>query len=245
MTFRPSRPEAKDAIASNEDQSSGVRPVRGQQQSAWGLPAPRRGLTPLFTNQTSSLDSAPAKNSSSSSSSSPFASTFSSVVNPTVQDQNSSHLSFSSRSSFPSLQSGSRQGQSGQLHSSPQTRAITPSSIPHLASSAAVSATASQAGGGGSGGGGGSFRNQTFSPPLVTSPISNTFDRSTYSGSNPPSTSSSQSSVSKIVNTQIFLLLGSITEKEGKAKWEAQAEAIRKVHCTHTPKLHRCAGNKD
>lgn len=35
--------------------------------------------------------------------------------------------------------------------------------------------------------------------------------------------------MSKIVIAQIFLLLGSITEKEGKAKWESQAEQIRKV----------------
>lgn len=42
-------------------------------------------------------------------------------------------------------------------------------------------------------------------------------------------TTPTNQSVSKIVVTQVFLLLGSITEKEGKAKWDSQADAIRKV----------------
>lgn len=233
MTFRPSHPAAKDSNASNEDQSSGLRPVRGQ-QSAWGLPAPRQGLTPLSTTLNSALDSPLSVRNSSSPSS--FTSGFPPIVNPhaQVESPRSANLSFSSRSSFPSLQSGSRQGHPSQLSLASQSRAITPSSNPQSASSAAASATASQAGGGGSAGSGGSSRNQTFSPPPLTSPISNNFDRSTYSGRNPSSNSASQSSVSKIVDTQIFILLGSITEKEGKAKWEAQAKNLRQVRCNLT-----------
>ena len=39
----------------------------------------------------------------------------------------------------------------------------------------------------------------------------------------------SQSSLSKISATQLFLLLDTLSEKEGKAKWEAKAEKIRKL----------------
>lgn len=228
MTFRPSHPAAKDSSAPNEDQSSGLQPVRGQ-QSAWGLPAPRRGLTPLSTNLASSLD--PSSSVRKSSSPSPFTSNFPPILTPTAQDQpaRGANTTFSSRSSFPSLQSGSRQGHPSHLSLATQSRAITPSSNPQSASSAAASTTTSQAGGGGSLGGGGGLRTQTFSPPPLTSPISNNFDRSTYSGRTSTSNSASQSSVSKIVDTQIFILLGSITEKEGKAKWEAQAKNIRQV----------------
>lgn len=228
MTFRPSHPAAKDSIAPNEDQSSGLQPVRAQ-QSAWGLPAPRRGPAPLSTTLNSSLDTSSSVRNSSSSS--PFTSNFPPILSPTAQDQSSRNAtsSFPSRSAFPSLQSGSRQGQPGHLTLSTQARAITPSSNSQSASSAAASATTSQAGGGGSAGGGGGFRNQTFSPPPLTSPVNTNFDRSTYGGRTSSSNSASQSSVSKIVDTQIFILLGSITEKEGKAKWETQAKNIRQV----------------
>lgn len=228
MNLPPSNP---NSFASQSSQSTGARLVRGQ-SSAWGLPAPgsrsRRGLTPLSTNLGSSFsDTGRTKNTASPS---PFTSTFSSVLNSTTQSENTK--GGNSSSAFPSLQSGFPQAQSGQSLLSPRSRAITPSSASHSASSAAASTTASQVGGGGSSGGGGSFsRNQTFSPPLtqhsLTSPTNIPFDRPGLSGS--ISGTSSQSSVSKIVATQINILLGSITEKEGKAKWEIQAEAIRKV----------------
>lgn len=234
-SFPPPHPAAQNSIASSTNKSSGAQPVRGQ-QSAWGLPAPgtsaRRGLTPLSTNLgSSSLESSGRP--SHTSSSSPFASSFSSVLNSSTPNESSrpSYPSSTAASTFPSLQSGSQQASSGQSLLSPRSRAITPSSTPFSASSAAASTTASQAGGGGSSGGGGSFRHQTFSPPLphhnLSSPI-NAFDRS-FTGSVSSSAVSGQSSVSKIVVTQVFLLLGSITEKEGRAKWDAQAEAIHKV----------------
>lgn len=237
MTFRPPHPSAQNSITTNQNQSSGARPVRGQ-QSAWGLPAPgtgtgsHRGLTPLSTNLSSSIDSGRTRTTTTSS---PFTSTFSSIVNSSTQNDNTrnGHSSSLSSSPFPTLQTGSQQPQSGQLLSSPRSRAITPSSNSHSASSAAASTTASQAGLGGSSGGGGTLRNLTFSPPLpqhsLSSPTNHTFDRSAFSGSNSTSAASGQSSVSKIVTAQIIILLGSITEKEGKAKWETQAEAIRKV----------------
>ena len=231
-------PTAQNSIASNSNKSSGAGalPVRGQ-QSAWGLPAPgtsaRRGLTPLSTNLGSSgLESSGSGRLHNTSSPSPFTTSFSSVLNSSnINDQN--RQTYPSASTFFTPQSGSQQAPPGQLLLSPRSRAITPLSNPHSASSAAVSTTASQGGGGGGSGGRGSARNQTFSPSLqqhsLSSPTSNTFDRSPYPGSTSSSAASGQSSVSKIVVTQVFLLLGSITEKEGKAKWDSQAEAIRKV----------------
>ena len=230
MTFRPSHPSAKDPVASNEDHNYGARSVRGQ-PSAWGLPPPRRGLTPLSTNVNSFLDSAPTRNSTSAS---PFTASFSSVLNNFSNEESlrGAQTSAAARNTLPPIQAGSQQSQSGQVLLSPRSRAITPSSAANSISSAATSTATSQVAGGGSGGGGGGggggSRNSTFSPPPVTSPTGITFDRSPFGGGSSSSTSS-QSSVSKIVTTQIFLLLGSITEKEGKAKWESQAEAIRKV----------------
>ena len=235
-SFPPPHPAAPNSIAPSTNKSSGAQPARGQ-HSAWGLPAPgtsaRRGLTPLSTNLgSSSLESSGHPRHTSSSS--PFTSSFSSALNSLTPNETSrpSYPSSIAASTFPSLQSGFQQAQSGQSLLSPRSRAITPSSTPYSASSAAASTTASQAGGGGSGGGGGSSEHQTFSPPLpqhsLSSPISNAFDRS-FTGSVSSSAASGQSSVSKIVVTQVFLLLGSITEKEGKAKWDAQAEAIHKV----------------
>lgn len=232
-------PAAQNSTASNPNKSSGpgAQAVRGQ-PSAWGLPAPgtsaRRGLTPLSTNLgSSSIDSLGSGRLHNTSSPSPFTPSFSSVLNSSNTNDANRNTYPSSASTFFTPQSGSQQAPPGQLFLSPRSRAITPSSNPHSASSAAASTTASQVAGGGSSSGGGSSRTQTFSPSLqqhsLNSPTSNTFDRSPYPGSNSSSTGSGQSSVSKIVVTQVFLLLGSITEKEGKAKWESQAEAIHKV----------------
>ena len=232
-------PTSQNSIASNISKSSGsgTQPVRGQ-QSAWGLPAPgtsaRRGLAPLSTNLgSSSLDSTAPGRLHNTSSSSPFTTSFSSVLNSSNTNETHRPSLSSSSSNLPTSQAGSLQAQAGQSLLSPRSRAITPSSNIQSASSAAASTTASQFGGGGSSGGGGNLRAQTFSPSLppysLNSPTSNTFDRSPYTASNSSSAASGQSSVSKIVVTQVFLLLGSITEKEGKAKWDSQAEAIRKV----------------
>ena len=236
MTFPPPHPAAQNSIAST-NKSSGVRLARAQ-PSAWGLPAPttgaRRGLTPLATDLgSSSLE----PTSRPTSIASPFTSSFSSVVNSSVV--NSSNRTANSRnnystpstaSSFSPSQSGSQQPP--QLLLSPRSRAITPSSNSYLAPSAAASSTASQ-GGGGSSSGGGSQRNQAFPPSSqqqsLSSPTNNTFDRLAFGGSISSPGNSGQSSVSKIVVAQVFLLLGSITEKEGKAKWDSQAEAIHKV----------------
>lgn len=252
MSFPPLHPASQNPVTSS-DPKSPAGSVR-LRPAAWGLSAQpsgpgRRGLTPLSTNVSApALDPTAARRPGSASSSSvntvaasPFTSTFSSVLNSTSRLSNSRNPSSASPSSSPyaSGQPGSQQLHSSQLLSSPRSRATTPFSTSNLASSAAASSTASQGGGGGggSGGGGASSRPATFSPSLsqhsLTSPTSTTFDRNPFSLSTPASNISSQSSVSKITVTQVFLLLGSITEKEGKAKWDSQAEAIRKVSLAH------------
>ena len=231
-------PVAQNSIAANSNKSSGIvaQSVKGQ-QSAWGLPAPgtsaRRGLTPLSTNLSSSgFETSGSGRLHNTTSPAPFTPSFSSVLSSSNTNEQV-RPTFSSSLNSLAPQAGSQQAPSGQLLLSPRSRAITPSSNPLSASSAAASTTASQGGGGGGSGGGGSSRSQTFSPPIqqhsLSSPTTNTFDRSPYTGSNSSSAASGQSSVSKIVVTQVFLLLGSITEKEGKAKWESQAENIHKV----------------
>lgn len=224
MTFRSSHPAVKVPANSNEDQGFTARSVRGQ-QSVWGLPPPRRGLTPLSTAPNQTFESGQAKNPPASS---PFGASFSPIISPSIHDETarSGHTSRPSRTSFPALQPGSTSAPTQALLS-PRSRAITPSASSH-STSTATSIVASQFGGGGGSSGGGASRNPTLSPPLI-SPTSNTFERVSFNASNTPSAASSQSSVSKITTTQIFLLLNSITEKEGKAKWEAQAENIRKV----------------
>ncbi|KAL8716261.1 MAG: hypothetical protein Q9220_000166 [cf. Caloplaca sp. 1 TL-2023] len=238
MSFPPPHPAAaQNSLVSGSTKSSGVRQLKSQ-QSAWGLPPPgtsaRRGLAPLSTDLGSSALESSNRPPTNTASPSPFASTFSAVLGSTSRN-NSSRVIYSASpsSSYPPLQSGSQAAQATPSLLSPRSRAITPSSSIQLPSSAAASSTASQGGGGSSGGGGGS-RSQTFSPSLpqqtLASPLSTTFDRSAVQGT-PSSTLglTGSSSVSKIVVTQVFILLGSITEKEGRAKWEAQAEAIRKL----------------
>jgi CCR4-NOT transcription complex subunit 1 len=231
-------PAAQNSTASHSTKSSaaGAQSVRGQ-PSAWGLPAPgtsaRRVLTPLSTNLGSSVEISGPGRLHNTSSPSPFTPSFSSVLNSSVTSDQIQNPYPSSASTFFTPQSGSQQASTGHLFLSPRSRAITPSTNLQSTSSAAASTTASQGAGGGSSSGGGSSRTQPFSPSLqqhsLSSPISNTFERSLFPGSNSLSTGSGQASVSKIVVTQVFLLLGSITEKEGKAKWESQAEAIHKV----------------
>lgn len=232
MTFPPPPPAAQNSIASGTSQNSGARAGRAP-QSVWGLPpavsATRRGLAPLSTDLgiSTAEHSGPPPGTIVAS---PFTSTFSSVVNSSNRNggNRTIYSASSSASPFTPLQAGSQQPHPSQILS-PRSRTITPSDL-YLASSAAASTTVSQGGGGS---GGGAARTQTFSPSLpqqtLSSPTNSTFDRSAFTGVAPLPLSSGQSSVSKIVVTQVFLLLGSITEKEGKAKWENQAEAIRKV----------------
>lgn len=253
MTF-PFPNSAQSSIAPSSDNSSTLRSGRAQ-QSVWGAPpqapAPRRGLAPLAT---SNLDSGPSSSfglnsrragAASSpgphnSATSPLATTFSSILTSSSRlypgRHNSSNPSNpSSASPFTPLQAGSQQQpsqQSGVHRSSPRPRTVTPNSSYYLASS--VATNTSQGGGGGSGGGGGAgtTRSAGFSPSLsganIASPTSFSFDRSQIQSSVSGS-GSGQSSLSKISTAQVLLLLDTISEKEGKAKWDSKAEQIRKV----------------
>ncbi|KAK1143013.1 CCR4-NOT core subunit cdc39 [Aspergillus melleus] len=245
MTFPPPPPSSQSSIASGTDKSSSsTRPGRSQ-QSAWGSSVSqsnvRRGLTPLATNNlaSTSISSASSRGPPQSSSpgpggstSSPLTSSFSAVLSSARGHQVGRNVPSpaSTPSPFTSLQSGSQQHQQpGQSLASPKFRAHTPSSGSHLASAAG-----SVAGGGGSGGGGGgtgSSRGATFSPLLsgttVNSPTG--FSDKPGSAASGAATHASQSSLTKISIAQVFLLLDSITEKEGREKWETKAAQIHKL----------------
>ena len=241
MSFPPLK-QPQDSTVSGEPNSSSTGSARPR-QSAWGLPAPHlsssRGLAPLNTNLGVGSDGGARRAEFSASPSagnvvgSPFAPPFASANNPLsrLSSRNASSSTPSS-SFFSPTQTGSQQLPAGQLLS-PRSRTTTPFPTSNSASSAAASTTASQGGGGGSSSGGGLARPATFSPSIssygVTSPTTSTFDRNPFGSASSARGGPSESSVSKIVVTQVFLLLGSITEKEGKAKWESQADAIRKV----------------
>lgn len=219
MTFPPPHHSAQSSIASGTDKYSSTRPEIG----AWGRSASqsgiRRGLTPLATNLSSNapsastrgLDSGPGVSTPSS---------FSAILSSTRGISGASPKP--TPSPFNSLQAGSQQ--QAQSLSSPKVRAHTP------AGSYFASATSSITGGGGSGGGGGpgSSRGAAFSPlssgTTVNSPTGFASDKPGSAAAH-----SSQSSLTKISIAQVFLLLDSITEKEGKEKWETKAAQIHKV----------------
>ncbi|MCJ1307479.1 hypothetical protein MMC25_001125, partial [Agyrium rufum] len=244
MSFPPLHPPtSKSTTSSNPLQTSNI--AQRNRQSPWGLPqqsSASRGLTPLATNLgPASTDStvrrpgasfSPVNTLQSASASTP---SFSSVLNSSGRGiLNRNHPSSTTTSSpYSANQPGSQQSLPGSGLASPRSQANTPSSNHTFASSAATSTAASQVGGGGSSGGGGGSRPATFSPsfsqPSLASPTATSFDRAAFAPAHSSPSSTSQSSVSKIVVTQVFILLGSITEKEGKQKWESQAEAIRKL----------------
>lgn len=238
MTFPPPPPSSQSSIASGSDKPSSTRPPRSQ-QPPWGPPvsqtSARRGLTPLATNLSNPSVSArgtPQTNSPGPgvSTSSPLNSSFSAVLSSSRGHPLGRNVPSpaSTPGPFASYQPGSQQTQplSGQSLASPKIRAHTPSSGSHLASAAG-----SVAGGGGSGGGGGgtsSSRGATFSPLLSGTTVNSPTG---FSSDKPGSFAAhgSQSSLAKISIAQVFLLLDSITEKEGREKWETKAAQIHKV----------------
>ncbi|KAJ5287541.1 hypothetical protein N7478_003227 [Penicillium angulare] len=220
MTFPPPHPSAQSSIASGTDKPSSTRTEIG----AWGRSASqtgiRRGLTPLATNLSSAAPSASSRGLDAG----PGVSTpssFSAVLSSTRGISGGSPKP--TPSPFTSLQPGSQQ--QAQSLSSPKFRAHTPSAGSYFAS-----ATGSITGGGGTGGGGGpsSSRGVAFSPlssgTTVNSPTGFASDKPGSAAAH-----SSQSSLTKISIAQVFLLLDSITEKEGKEKWETKAAQIHKL----------------
>lgn len=218
--------QSSSAVPSSYKISSSARPLRSQ-PSAWASSAQsstlRRGLTPLATSNAASQ----------STSSTNTSRTF--TVEQATRDRPltsgvlastatggpstgrltiSRNPSISSTSAFPTLRSGSPQAQQPTI-SSPRSRTNTPLSSSHLTSASVSSSTAHGGGGSGGGGGTGPSRGATFSPSLAGTAV------------NSPVTG--QSSLSKVTVAQVYLLLDSITEKEGKDKWEAKAAQIHKV----------------
>src|SRR5579862_6247055 len=225
----------------------GARPTAAQ--SAQQPPAPRRILSPLKTSVGSSSSlglvsgRSESQNSPSSnlpsSSPSPFASSFSSILgssakNTSLRQTTSTPPGTSTNSNF---QTGSQQLTSTRLLSS-TSHTTTNSLSPHLASSAAASTTASHGGGGGSSGGGGASRTAGFSPLTQSNNISSNIPFVSANATITLPTSSINTSqagqLSKIVIAQVFLLLSTIKEDKDKAKWESQADQIRKV-CENFP----------
>lgn len=153
-----------------------------------------------------------------------------------------SDLAFSSAnqhhpaSPFTSFQAGARQPQSvpaGSNITSPRSRTVTP--LSHVANAA----TANSSSQGEPGGGGGlnlGGKSGTYSPSLsgtnLGSPTTAGFER-TASLPASAGSGSGQSSLTKISVAQVLLLLDTITEKQGKAKWEVKAEQIKKVQVLH------------
>ncbi|KAJ5493253.1 hypothetical protein N7539_001999 [Penicillium diatomitis] len=220
MTFPPPHPSAQSSIASGTDKTSSTRTDIG----AWGRSSSqsgtRRGLTPLATNLASStappasargLDAGPGASTPSS---------FSAVLSASRGLFGGSPKPTSS--AFTSLQSGSQQ--QAQSVASPKFRAHTPSGSHFSATTGSVTAS----GGTGPGGGLGSSRSAAFSPlssgTTVNSPTGFASDKAGSSAAH-----SSQSSLTKISIAQVFLLLDSISEKEGKEKWETKAAQIHKL----------------
>jgi CCR4-NOT transcription complex subunit 1 len=245
MNFPPNPPSS---TASGSDNHSSTRSSRSQ-QSVWGRPSSqagtRQGLTPLATSDLSSGTAFSARRPVASNSpgpysstTSPLTSTFSSVLSSSNRLSGSRHLSSTSSTGSPLtlFQAGAQQPPSfpsGQSVTSPRSRTVTP--LSQLASTASTQ-SAAQAGGGAAGissAGGGASRSGTYSPSLsgtnIGSPTAYSFDRSTTLPSGASSAAGGQSSLSKISVAQVLLLLDSISEKEGKAKWESKADQIRKV----------------
>ncbi|WEW55069.1 CCR4-NOT core subunit cdc39 [Emydomyces testavorans] len=249
MTFPSPSHSAKPSITSGTEKPFASRPARSQ-QLPWGTAASqnsiRRGLTPLATNiSSSSTSGSPSRRplqshspAPSASATSPLTSSFSAVLSSTnrfsVARNNPSPAS--TPASFAAVQTGSQQQQQQQFSqslTSPKFRALTPSSVSHLATAATSTTGGGGSGGGGGGGGGGSAvsRGATFSPLLtgVNSPTGFSSDKPNSASASSAGVSSSQSSLQKISVAQVFLLLDSINEKEGREKWETKAAQIHKL----------------
>lgn len=200
------------------------------QQFPWGSSSQHqsgRRLTPISTAFTSSHRHSPSPSSPSRAGFSPLTSTFPSLPPPSSRHVASRNSSVSSTSSPFSPSYAGQQPPSNQLLSATRSRTIAPPTASQLASSAAALPTASQGGGGAPSSGGGTTKLARASPSLSQSSAVGSPSTTT----NPTSAPSGQS-LSKIVIAQVFLLLsqfGSIKEDKDKAKWETQADQIRKL----------------
>ncbi|EXJ83029.1 hypothetical protein A1O3_06846 [Capronia epimyces CBS 606.96] len=231
----------QSSIASSTDKQPQSRPPKPA-QSPWGqnpfASSIRRGLTPLATSNLTSTSGTRREQTLSeaelyTSSSSPASGNFPPLASSQPRfgsrrgtPPGSSH----SNSPITTLQAGALQLQAYQPRSvtSPRSRTITSSQ----ASATGAAGTFSHSGPG-AGGGGVYNRSGAYSPSLtgpgVGSPTGLSFERSPSISSNVSSAATGPSSLSKISATQILLLLDTISEREGKAKWDSKAEKIRRL----------------
>ncbi|PVI06124.1 Not1-domain-containing protein [Periconia macrospinosa] len=194
------------------------------------------GPRPAFSPATSSFPSLPPPSTASASSQPATATTgvgagagvgaVATARHGLIASSRKSSAASSTSSPFSPALSG-QQPPAGQLLSS-RTRNIAPSSASQQASSAA---TAALQGSGGTTSGGGASRLVRASPSLS---ISSTVG-SPISSSNPQSASApkqQKQDLSRIVVAQVFLLLSQLSpvkDEKDQAKWNAQAEQIRKL----------------
>ncbi|KIW46905.1 uncharacterized protein PV06_02526 [Exophiala oligosperma] len=235
----------QSSVASQPDRQAQPRQQPRAVQSPWGQPlsssSSRRGLTPLATSNLSSSSATGTRRDQALSESDLYTSSISpSSTNFPPLHASQSRLGSrrgtppgSSHSNSPvnTLQAGAHQVQaySSRSVTSPRSRTLTPSQSFASASAGPFS----QSGLGAGGGGVYSSRSGAYSPSLtgpgVGSPTGTNIERSPSISSNLGSATTGPSSLSKISATQILLLLDTISEREGKAKWENKAEKIRKL----------------
>lgn len=233
----------QSSLASGSENTSQGRAARPP-QSVWGQPTSnagtRGGLTPLATSNinltsnptirrpTSSTSPAPPNTATS-----PGSVNFPSLLSSTRAAASRQPSSASSTSSFPPLQTGGQQQSftSNQSVTSPRSRTITP--LSQLVGSTSNTAQSQAASGGGGGGGAGGARSGTYSPSPSGQNISSSTNLTGERSLNAPLSAGiggpGQASLTKITVAQVLLLLDTISEKEGKAKWDSKAEQIRKV----------------
>ena len=231
--------EWQSSLASNSGNPPQGRAGR-QPQSVWGQTTSNAGTRRGLTLATSNINSNPSaairrpvsanSPASQTAATSPGHSTFPSLPS-TARVGGSRQPSSASSSSFPPLQTGGQQSfSSGQPVTSPRSRTITPFS--QLFSTAQNTYSQGVLGAGGGGAPGGS-RSGAYSPSLTGANISSPTILGADRPVNPPlsatSTGSGQTSLTKITVAQLLLLLDTISEKEGKTKWDSKAEQIRKV----------------
>ena len=237
-----------NSASDQAEQPAQNRPAR----SAWGqtlnAASSRRGLAPLATSHLSALPGPDTRRNplqsdteSHVSASSPSATNFPPLL-PT------SSARFGSRRATPPtlsqtnspttiLQPGGTQSFSARSITSPRSRTLTPSQ-----QTSTSAAGVYQFPGPWAGGGGGFGRSGAYSPalagPSVSSPTGYNFERSSSISSNPSSATGLQSSFAKISATQVLLLVDTISDRKGRAEWEAKADKIRKARIFPSQSLH-------
>ncbi|ORY10386.1 CCR4-Not complex component, Not1-domain-containing protein [Clohesyomyces aquaticus] len=206
------------------------------QQHPWGASRQHQNtrLTPIST----AFSQDPQRNTPSPSGSSrpgfsPASTNFPSLPTASARHVGSRKSSAASSTSSPFSPSHNHTGQQPpvSLLLSARTRTIAPQAVAQLASSAAALPSASQSSGGASSSSGGAPKLARASPSLSTSSTVGSPNTSAN-----PAISAAGQSLARIVVAQVFLLLsqfGPVKDDKDRAKWDAQAQQIRKLIDSH------------